>query len=618
MRPYQEEYIANIREIARLTGRRKPEGLTAEEYAVRLRQNEALAREKVRRNMELLRGELFPTLDHLFEQDAGELAALTEFASCLSGSGETPDAGLFRLIHQAFLSLARQQGDRDGVIRELYWLGMGWYWLCNMVVGMELDTVWQYISRMRLCFTEAAAYLKYYDEIADTQTKGYVLRARANMSLGSFHSPGEKIGLARENLRIMQDEAYQSGAPELPWDRFVYTTHQQMASSVSYNKEKVMSPEDMASVMESAYIVYQRRLQEAAEQQEIPPLRWMFPYYAMEYYCGLYGLDRLLSNVERLLDAPEPGDQSSDGMYGILSLPAFYCQYMQQNPERIPGRATYIEGLYRRALAYADSFTPADNEKLFLYFRQLTYTYIETSGGVPFGTFLQMVLLRFAPEVYLHSWITGTACKAVCEMILDEEPDFFDDAEDFHQIAGNEEKRRQILNDAMQSGLLHDIGKISFLELYSRTARQWFEEEYEASRLHTIAGYALLNERESTRPYAPAALGHHGWYDGSGHGYPAQYKRLECPRRQMVDLVGLIDWLEAVTHTAQSYEGIEMTFEEAVSEAIHMEGRQFSPLLTARLRDKRFTERIRQSFEEGRKEAYRQMYVQERGTGQDK
>ena len=131
MRPYQEEYIANIREIARLTGRRKPEGLTAEEYAVRLRQNEALAREKVRRNMELLRGELFPTLDHLFEQDAGELAALTEFASCLSGSGETPDAGLFRLIHQAFLSLARQQGDRDGVIRELYWLGMGWYWLCN-------------------------------------------------------------------------------------------------------------------------------------------------------------------------------------------------------------------------------------------------------------------------------------------------------------------------------------------------------------------------------------------------------------------------------------------------------------------------------------------------------
>ena len=52
------------------------------------------------------------------------------------------------------------------------------------------------------------------------------------------------------------------------------------------------------------------------------------------------------------------------------------------------------------------------------------------------------------------------------------------------------------------------------------------------------------------------------------HGYPAEYKRLECPRRQMVDLVGLVDWLEAVTHTAQAYEGIEMTFEEATGSSI--------------------------------------------------
>ena len=62
------------------------------------------------------------------------------------------------------------------------------------------------------CLTDA----RRTDEIEDTETKGYVLRARANMSLGGFHSPSEKIGLARENLRIMQDPAYQSGAPELP------------------------------------------------------------------------------------------------------------------------------------------------------------------------------------------------------------------------------------------------------------------------------------------------------------------------------------------------------------------------------------------------------------------
>ena len=37
---------------------------------------------------------------------------------------------------------------------------MGYYWLSNMMVGMELETMGQYVSRMRLYFTEAAAYLK--------------------------------------------------------------------------------------------------------------------------------------------------------------------------------------------------------------------------------------------------------------------------------------------------------------------------------------------------------------------------------------------------------------------------------------------------------------------------
>ena len=60
-----------------------------------------------------------------------------------------------------------------------------------------------------------------------------------------------------------------------------------------------------------------------------------------------------------------------------------------------------------------------------------------------------------------------------------------------------------------------------------------------------------------------------------------------------------------------------MTFEEAVAEAVNLEGRQFSPLLTARLRDSRVVERIRQAFEEGRQEAYRQMYEGERDLARE-
>ncbi len=610
MRPYQKEYIENIREIAALTARKDPDGLTLEAYEARMRRDEAAAWEKVGRNMTLLREGLFSTLDHLFDADRETLEELEEFATHLMEGKETQDEGVFRLIHRALLSLARQKGDRCGMIRELYWLGMGYYWLYSKLVGLPLEVTEKYANQMRLSFTEAAAYLKYFEEIEDTETRGYMLRSRANMSLGSFKSSGEKIRLVRDTLCIMQDESYRQTEPDLPWERYLYMTHQQMASSVSYSKEQVMSPEDMAWIMESAYIVYHQRLEEAVASGGHTPLRWAFPYYAMEYYCGIYDMDHLMARIEKLMDQADPADVSPDGMYGILSLPAFYCQYLEQNPERIPAKASYLEGLYQRALEYAGRFPAQEDEKLSLYLRQLSFTYIETQGGVPYGVYLQKLLLRFAPEAYLHSRMVGEAARALCGLIMEEEPTFFDDVVKFRQIDDPEAKRRQVLDDAMTCGLLHDVGKISFLELYSRTARQWFEEEYEVTRLHTTAGHLLLSERASTKRFAPIALGHHAWYDGSSHGYPEAYRRLECPCRQMVDVIGLVDWLENVSHSAQAYTGMEMGFDEAVEEAISLEGRRFSPMLTARLRDKQVAALIWDAFERGRKEAYRRMYYQ--------
>lgn len=616
MRPYQQEYINNVREIAALTARLKPGELSFEEYADLLRQRELRAAEKVKENLELLRQNLLPEVDHLFAATAEDLAELEDFASHLWGNTETQDEGLFRLIHRSLLSLARQRGDRNAMIRELYWLGMGYFGLSNKLVGLELEYVAKYTSQMRLCFTEAAAYLKYFDEIEDPETLGYIIRSRANMSLGLFKVPGEKIAQVRETLQIVQDEAYQSKAPDLPWERYIYQVHQQMATCTSHNKDKVMTPEDMASIMDSAYVVYQRRIQETRERNEPLPIRWAFPYYSIEYYCGLYDLDHLLRNIESLLDAADPSDHSLDGVYGVLSLPAFYCQYLLQYPERIPGREAYLDSIFRRAMDYADSFGTSSGENVPLYLRQLAYTYPETESGIPFGEFLQWMMIRFMPEVYLHSWMVGTAAKALCELIWEEEPTFFDDIPEIRDLTDPEEKRQQVLNDAMQSGLLHDVGKVSVLELYSRTSRQWFEEEYEVTCLHTIAGGELLRERPSTARFAPAALGHHAWYDGSAHGFPAEYKRLECPSRQMVDIISLISWLDNVTHSARSYTGIEMAFDEAIAEAISMESRQFSPMLTARLRDKNVTETIRRAFEDGRRAAYRQMYEQGRG-GED-
>lgn len=52
----------------------------------------------------------------------------------------------------------------------------------------------------------------------------------------------------------------------------------------------------------------------------------------------------------------------------------------------------------------------------------------------------------------------------------------------------------------------------------------------------------------------------------------------------------------------------QKNFDEAIEGALSLEGKRFSPLLTARLRDKAITEKLRQSFLTARREAYRQLY----------
>lgn len=608
MQPYQEEYIENLKDIAVLAAQVGLGEESFERYDAGLSGRRLRVEEKIARNMELLKTKLFPLLDHLPEAGETEREELQDFAGGLFQVGDELDTGLFCRIHQALLNVARQQNDQKGIIRELYWVGLGKHNRCSRLVGLPFYVLENYVSDMRLCFTEAGAYLKYYDRIEDTETRGYIVRSRANMALGEFASASEKIQRVKQTLQILQDSYYQELEPELPWEKFIFMTHRQMADSISYNREDAMSARDIEAVMESVYIVYQTRLKEAAEKKMREPIQAAFSYNSVLYYCGLNTLDGLLTQMERLMDTADPADFSYENMYGLIALPAYYCQFLRQYPDRIPPRKEYVESLYERILDYVNVFPNApENEHLFLFLRQLAAHFVETADSIPYGEFLLALLKRFAPDIYGQSYIVGKASEAFCGIIMEEEPGFFDDIEEIRRLKTPEDKRKAVEAYAMQAGLLHDAGKINFMSFYTRTGRQWFEEEYEMAGLHTVVGSICLAERKSTERYAAAALGHHSWYDGS-KGDTDAYKRLECPYRQMVDVIGLVDWIENVTDAQCMLTGVKYTFEEAVERAIEMEGRRFSPLLTARLRDEQIVEKLREAFTEGCREAREKLY----------
>lgn len=604
MQPYQEEYIANINDIDRLTMLKDVKNVSFEEYYKLILEDRRILAEKVQVNMQLLRSNLLPVLDHIYKASEEEKCELYEFAQKLMNSSAEPDLGLARQIHIALLNCARQDKNRNEMIKELYWLGIVYNSICSKLIVLDGHEVDKYNNTMRLYFTEAAAYLKYYDEIDDSETRGYILRSRANMSLGRFNKASEKIHMVKRSLMILQDKEYQEKAPDLPWDRFIFLAHRQMET---VSRASDLSPEDIADVMESVYIVYQNDLKNAEENNGKLPSRIELSRYSIEYRCGIRSLEELLSKMEELMDNADISDLTVNGIYGNISVVAYYCQYLSENPEYIPECKSYLEDIYHKVLDYIENFSDVGISKnLFFFLRQLSYTFLETENSVTYKEFLQKVQLRLAPTVYVHSWTVGRAAAAFCEIIMDEEPGFFDDIDFIREIDDPAEKKKAVMEYAMDCGIFHDAGKINFTNLYCNMGRHWLEEEYEMARLHTLSGMVSLKLRPSTLPYAQVALGHHSRYDGKDS--VGEYKRLECQYRQMVDVIGIIDRLDVAADPAKLYMGRECDFDKAVQEVIEEEGRRFSPLLTARLRDRRIFERLRKAFAEGDREACERVY----------
>ena len=95
MKPYQKEYLDNLRQFAVLSQRERPGGLTFEEYAAQMEENRAQIIRLGRRNMELLREDLFPMLDDLYGAGREEVAELEEFSAQLFDGRRELDVGLF-------------------------------------------------------------------------------------------------------------------------------------------------------------------------------------------------------------------------------------------------------------------------------------------------------------------------------------------------------------------------------------------------------------------------------------------------------------------------------------------------------------------------------------------
>ena len=580
MLPWQEEYLSNAAELVRLRDARAcirgPETGASD-----LARAESRAGELIRRNNALLRTHLFPALDHLHAAGEEEIRQLTEFAARAVDWKDNLDTGIAVTIHEALLSLYRVRKDRNSMIRELYQLGMSLYYQRRMLEGLPAKDGKPILFENEMVFTEAASYFRYFEEIEDEETRGYLIRSLANVAI-CIRDSRRKIGVTRRTLEILRDEHYRALAPGLPWERFLRSSHQQMSANRESLSRGDLNQEELSAVLDSCYEVFRPE-----EQAKNPGVRWLWPYYEMEYSCGYVTAETTIRRLKRLIRETPTDAFDMHGVYGNVYLTLVYGKLLEKHPDqrRKPENLRFLDETCREMQKYLLSCPAGFFEDFFQsHLLQTFHEYPEEEGVMSYREFTRPLMARFFWPDYCFGRRRGEIMAALTRRIFRKNPGFFDE---IPLDAGAVGKEESLLAYARDAGLYADLGRM--MMNLTRRSRDLFEREARIARLHPLTGWECLRKQASTRLLADVALGHHGWYNGSDRGYPDAYVRTDSPCRAMTDIAALAGYM--MTRWRGDMPAL-------LREVFALEGKRFSPLVTEVLGDGETTEELRRLLAE--------------------
>lgn len=576
MRQYQKDYIANTEKVMELMRHPDASGVLSEGAVRELYERNAQIRRLREENSEILRERLFPMLDNILDVNEEELRSLEEFADNLWR--EQMDAGIRYYVCRALVTCARIRTMRNFLIKELYMTGMALHEFQREMEGKGgRPCDW----KLRMLFGEAAGYIRYYDEIEDAETRGYIHRAMGNIALG-IHvddrtAAEKKFDAIRRSLQVLTDPVYQQKTPELPWELYIYKSHQERTTMLSYLRSYTATSRDIREVMESAQYVYDRQMEKARKKGIRPEARWLYAYYAASYHCGIHSLPELLKNLEQTYAAVPHDDYGGDGMYGNVFLPLVYSSYVGRDNNLLEKKKPVVLLMYRRQLEYLKRMPKKEDlNTQFYYIRICLENYLEYPGEVSFREYISQVIEGRYPETHIHSQVAARISGVLLQELLRENPTFLLGVRGTKSL-GELMERQQELEDFLHEGsILHDIGKLKQLELYETPNRKRLEEEEEMHRRHSAYGGEILKRCPSTCEYAPFAMGHHRWYDGQG-GYPQEYRREEVCDAALVDIVAVADYMDERCDPMGDCQTEIVSWEKMLEELKNYSGTRFAP-----------------------------------------
>ena len=610
MREYQEKYLDLLAEL-----RRDADVPTGQESAQALLNDVSQAtgrsREQADKGMALLRAELFPALDNIFSASAEDIADLQEFADKLMQGVAQKDSALAYRIHMALVNYARQKNDRDMLIRELYWVGMGLY---NMETSLSPGGARLFTYRMRLSFAESASYFETaYDDITDPEIRGYIHRSMGNLALtystSNLDDAKAKLAATMRSIRILSDPEIRAKTPSLPWDRYLYLSHQEQTTMLAFLRQGGAEPDMFVQVMESAQLIQQKQMEQARERGEPLQPRWQYTYYAALYHCGAISLEEFLDVLYALSTARLEDDFDPQSMFSHLSAPAMFMEYSKTLSQRkMAGQKPRVKKMLRRMFRWLAQVPGSDYARqMGFYLRQVLYAYRELPGCTSYYDLLLNVFACQHPTGYARMWRTAQIARALCRWAIKDCPEQFVGFMDCADTAVVAAKAEELAAFAWRAGRVYDAGMVHCIDMVRTTCRGLLEEEFSLLQLHAYYGANLLSKRPSTAPYADVAYGHHCHYDEQG-GYPVSFSPGASPARAMIYIISVADTVSAATDSVGRYYSPAKDLEELYGELKDLSGTWYAPFVVDLLADPARREELKKDLDRWIGESYEDLF----------
>lgn len=193
--------------------------------------------------------------------------------------------------------------------------------------------------------------------------------------------------------------------------------------------------------------------------------------------------------------------------------------------------------------------------------------------------------------------------RRVCQQLLEKTPERLDNVFGFARAT---EHRDKLMEQTFRCGLYHDLGKCMLLNYVGLYSRRLLDEEFACIKLHTTLGCSLLNLLNMS-DISEVAHYHHCTFDGTG-GYPAHVTACPDRVRPIVDIITVVDCLDAGTDNVGRSYAAAKTYQQIVSELRQGKGTRYAPYIVELFDDPEFYDEMDHLIQSTRLRVYLDAY----------